>query len=171
MLAPVGEERGQLAARRRSRVVHGEDDLGQPSAQVVLAAVGKGLQCVAQHPVDPLGLGVGVDEMARARKQEEGSSRCGAKFLTRVPVDLGSWSTTSAAGTPSPERGTHDPRRVPRHVRAFPERRSTCACALSKSSWGGQAACRLGSRRLGARGGVEGGTGRRDPPSLPWRVG
>ena len=59
VLAPVDEERGQLAAQRGGRVIDGEDGVGQPRIPVVLAAGGLGPPCVAQRPADPLGLGNG----------------------------------------------------------------------------------------------------------------
>ena len=67
-LARVDEERGQLAAQPWGRVFDGEDGVWQPRVPVVLAAVGKGLQCVAPHPVEPLSLGVALLVVGRADK-------------------------------------------------------------------------------------------------------
>ena len=77
MLTSINEERGQVAAQRRGRVVNGEDSVWQPHVPVVLAAIGEGQQRVTQHAIDPLYLGVGVfvvggaDEEARADAPRE----------------------------------------------------------------------------------------------------
>ena len=77
MLAQVDEERGQVAAQRLRHVVDGEDSKWQPRVPVVLASVGEGAERVAEHPVNPLGLGVGVlavglpDQEARADAPRE----------------------------------------------------------------------------------------------------
>jgi hypothetical protein len=58
--AAVDEKGRQVAAKRRRRVVDGEDGERQVAVPVVLAAVGEGAQGVADDAVGALDLGVGV---------------------------------------------------------------------------------------------------------------
>ena len=104
MLTSINEERGQVAAQRRGRVVNGEDSVWQPHVPVVLAAIGEGPQRVTQHAIDPLGLGVGVLVVSRA--DEEARTDALRELLKRRTRELGvdgSWSATSTSEAPSPE--------------------------------------------------------------------
>ncbi len=60
MCAVVDEEGSQVAAKRRRRVVDGENGEPKVAVPVVLAAIGEGTQCVPDNAIGLLHLGVGV---------------------------------------------------------------------------------------------------------------
>ena len=91
MLTPIDEEWGQFPPKSRCRIIDSEDSVGQPHVPVILPAVGKSSERVAQDSIDTFCLGIGVLVICGAhQKTGANAPRELSKQTAGEPLGLGS---------------------------------------------------------------------------------